>query len=61
VVERLVIGDLRVQRLDSKNGTGAHTVVWPEGTVHREADRFLRTLETGTERTYAYLLVDHLR
>jgi len=30
--------------------------------VHQEADRFLRRHEgSGTQRTYAYLLVDHLR
>ncbi|WP_455352090.1 hypothetical protein [Streptomyces sp. SYSU K217416] len=32
------------------------------GTVHAEADRFLRLHDgSGTQRTYAYLLVDHLR
>lgn len=61
MVQRLVIGDLRVQSLDRKDGLRSHTIVWPEGTAHREADRFLRTLESGTDRTYAYLLVDHLR
>jgi integrase len=36
--------------------------VWPEGAEHRDADRFLRLHEgSGTQRTYAYLLVDHLR
>jgi len=35
---------------------------WPEGTVHREADRFLRLHDSsGTQRTYAYYLVDYLR
>jgi hypothetical protein len=57
----LVIGDLRVQRLDRKDGLRSYTIVWPEGAVHEEADGFLRTLEPGTDRTYAYLLVDHLR
>lgn len=61
LVQRLVIGDLRVQSLTRKDGLRSHTIVWPEGSVHREADRFLRTLEPGTDRTYAYLLVDHLR
>lgn len=61
MVQRLVIGDLRVQSLDRKDGLRSHTIVCPEGTVHREADLFLRTLESGTDRTYAYLLVDHLR
>ncbi|MFE7803822.1 tyrosine-type recombinase/integrase [Streptomyces sp. NPDC057430] len=36
--------------------------MWPEGAVHPEADRFLRRHDgSGTQRTYAYLLVDHLR
>jgi hypothetical protein len=43
------------------DGTRAYTIVWPDGAVHTEADRFLRTREPGTDRTYAYLLVDHLR
>jgi integrase len=34
----------------------------PDGGVHDGADRFLREHEgSGTQRTYAYLLVDHLR
>ncbi|MFG2977780.1 tyrosine-type recombinase/integrase [Streptomyces sp. NPDC048331] len=38
------------------------TIVWPEGTEHRAADGFLRKYEdSGTQRTYAYVLVDHLR
>lgn len=57
----MVIGDLRVQSLGRKDGVRSHTIVCPDGTMHREADRFLRTLESGTDRTYAYLLVDHLR
>ncbi|MCM2416003.1 hypothetical protein [Streptomyces sp. RKAG290] len=33
-----------------------------EGTVHAEADRFLRLHDgSGTQRMHAYLLVDHLR
>ena len=34
----------------------------PDGGEHGQADRFLREHEgSGTQRTYAYLLVDHLR
>lgn len=59
---RVVVGDLRVQRIDRRNGRRSWTIVWPEGTEHREADRFLREHDgSGTQRTYAYLLVDHLR
>jgi integrase len=61
MVQGLVIGDLRVQQIDSKRGR-LFTIVWPEGRVHERADSFLRLHEaSGTQRTYAYLLVDHLR
>ena len=62
VGRRVVIGELRVQRIERKDGRRAWTIVWPEGTVHPEADRFLREHEgSGTQKTYAYYLVDHLR
>jgi integrase len=62
VVRHVVIGDLRVQQIQRKGGWRSWTIVWPEGTVHCEADRFLRVHDgSGTQRTYAYLLVDHLR
>jgi len=57
-----VIGQLRVQKLTRRDGLRSWTIVWPEGRVHGEADRFLRRHDgSGTQRTYAYLLVDHLR
>jgi integrase len=59
---RVVVGDLRVQRIDRRDGRRSWTIVWPEGTVHEEADRFLRVHDgSGTQKTYAYYLVDHLR
>jgi integrase len=59
---RVVVGDLRVQRLDRRNGMRSWTIVWPGGTVHEDADRFLRVHDgSGTQKTYAYYLVDHLR
>lgn len=62
MVRHVVVGDLRVQQIERKNGRRSWTIVWPEGTVHAEADRFLRVHDgSGTQRTYAYLLVDHLR
>jgi integrase len=62
MTRRVVVGDLRVQRLDRRCGRRSWTIVWPEGTVHEEADRFLRVHDgSGTQRTYAYYLVDHLR
>jgi hypothetical protein len=62
VAREVVIGQLRVQQLARRDGRRSWTIVWPEGTVHPEADRFLRQHDgSGTQRTYAYLLVDHLR
>ncbi|MGO4457286.1 tyrosine-type recombinase/integrase [Streptomyces sp. M-16] len=62
MARRVVVGDLRVQRIERKDGRRSWTIVWPEGAVHAEADRFLRTHDgSGTQKTYAYYLVDHLR
>ncbi|WP_249402324.1 hypothetical protein [Streptomyces sp. YIM 121038] len=62
MARHVVVGDLRVQQIDRKDGRRSWTIVWPEGTLYKEADRFLREYEgSGTQRTYAYLLVDHLR
>ena len=62
MARRVVVGDLRVQRIDRRDGRRSWTIVWPEGTVHEDADRFLRVHDgSGTQRTYAYYLVDHLR
>jgi hypothetical protein len=62
VALRVVVGDLRVQRIDRAGGRRSWTILWPDGSEYREADRFLRRYDgSGTQRTYAYLLVDHLR
>ena len=62
MARRVVIGELRVQRIDRDGGRRSWTIVWPDGREHSDADRFLRTHDgSGTQRTYAYLLVDHLR
>ncbi|MFE4332881.1 hypothetical protein ACFRQM_26715 [Streptomyces sp. NPDC056831] len=43
-------------------GGRSYTIVWPDCTVDEEADGFLRTHEgSGSQKTYAYYLVDHLR
>src|SRR5260370_40850766 len=58
---RVVVNDLRVQELRRQDGRFGYTIVEPDGSVHALADGFLRGLDAGTARTYAYLLVDHLR
>ncbi|MFF8911057.1 hypothetical protein [Streptomyces olivaceoviridis] len=58
----MVLGDLRVQQMRRAGGGWSYTIVRPDGSVHEEADSFLRTYEgRGTQKTYAYYLVDHLR
>ncbi|GAA3654828.1 hypothetical protein GCM10022224_017300 [Nonomuraea antimicrobica] len=62
MARRVVVGDLRVQQIHRKGGWRSWTIVWPEGSIHPEADRFLRLHDgSGTQKTYAYFLVDHLR
>lgn len=61
MASRVVIGDIRVQELVRGGGRRQFTIMRSDGTVHVAADRFLRTCGGGTDRTYAYLLVDHLR
>ena len=59
---RMVVGDLRVQQIQHSDGRRSWTIVWPEGTEYAAADQFLRRHDgSGTQRTYAYVLVDHLR
>lgn len=58
----MVLGDLRVQAMKRAGGGWSYTILWPDGTVDEESDGFLRTYEgRGTQKTYAYVLVDHLR
>ncbi|WP_406292046.1 hypothetical protein [Embleya sp. NBC_00896] len=61
VARRLVLGDLRVQELEHSSGRVSYTILEADGSVRRLADGFLRSCGGGTDRTYAYLLVDHLR
>lgn len=62
VTLKLSIGVLRVQKIRHRDGRLSYTIVRPDGRVHPEADRFLaRYGGTGSDRPYAYLLVDHLR
>ena len=58
----LIVEDFRVQPLDRRGGWRSFTILGPDGCVHEEADRFLVTFDgSGTQRTYAHYLVDHLR
>lgn len=57
-----IINDLRVQEIRHRDGSFSYTIVEPDGELHEASDRFLRDQgTTGTQRTYAYVLVDHLR
>ncbi|WP_442654194.1 hypothetical protein [Streptomyces pseudogriseolus] len=58
---RLVVDQLRVQEIVRGDGRVCYTVVDADCSVVAEADGFLRTCRAGTDRTYAYVLVDHLR
>jgi hypothetical protein len=55
------MGDIRVQEVIRGDGRVTYTIMLPDGEVHRLADGFLRAKEGGTDRTYSYLLVDHVR
>jgi integrase len=60
--QRLVVADFRVQNLERRGGWRSFTILGPDGRVHEEADQFLLVFEgSGTQRTYAHYLVDHLR
>lgn len=56
-----MIGVARVQKIVRVDGRRAYTVVDADGRIFEVADGFLRGCSTGTARTYAYRLVDHLR
>lgn len=60
-VARLILGDLRVQEVVRESGRVAYTIVDPDGRIVPTADGFLRGHDAGTARTYAFMLVDHLR
>jgi integrase len=51
-----------VQTVEHRDGQQSYLVLdVAAGVVHRRADRFLARFKEGTQRTYAYHLVDHLR
>lgn len=55
-------GDLRVQLVSYQDGRRSYVVLdVVSGAFHARADRFLASFGEGTQRTYAYHLIDHLR
>ncbi|NBE51991.1 tyrosine-type recombinase/integrase [Streptomyces boluensis] len=62
MARKLLLGQLRVQEINHRDGRVSYTIVQAGGAVHTRADRYLVKFESqGTDRTYAYYLVDHLR
>jgi hypothetical protein len=54
--------NLRVQLVNRRDGRRSYVVLdFASGSVHSRADKFLSSFGEGTQRTYAYHLVDHLR
>ena len=54
--------DLRVQLVKHRDGRRSYVVLdFVSGSVDSRADKFLSSFGEGTQRTYAYHLVDHLR
>jgi integrase len=54
--------DIRVQLVNHRGGQRSYVVLdVASGSVHNRADKFLSSFREGTQRTYAYHLVDHLR
>ena len=54
--------DLRVQEARHADGRRSYLVRdLVDRSIHERADRFLAPFDEGTQRTYAYHLVDHLR
>ncbi len=55
-------GDFRVQEVNHGQDRRSFVIIEVSASaVHRRADRFLARFGEGTQRTYAYHLVDHLR
>jgi len=54
--------ELRVQSVNHCDGRHSYLVLdVTSSSVHSRADKFLSSFGEGTQRTYAYHLVDHLR
>ncbi|WP_102922453.1 hypothetical protein [Streptomyces noursei] len=62
MAQRLALGQLRVQKVRHRDGRCSYTIFDSANGLHRTADWYLsKYASTGSDRTYAYLLVDHLR
>ncbi|WP_232109733.1 tyrosine-type recombinase/integrase [Streptomyces buecherae] len=62
MARKLVMGQLRVQEVRHRDGRISYTIVGANGDVHAAADGYLDVYAgAGTDKTYAYVLVDHLR
>jgi integrase len=58
----MVLEDLRVQKIRRADGSWSFSILWPDYTADEEAESYLRGYEgSGSQQTYAYYLVDHLR
>lgn len=62
MAQRLAMGQLRVQKVRHRNGSRSYTIFDSMSGLHPAAERYLAAYAgRGSDRTYAYLLVDHLR
>ena len=63
MARRVVVGDLRVQQLDAEGRAAVvdDRVAGGDGASRRRTGSCASHDGSGTQRTYAYLLVDHLR
>ncbi|WP_328978406.1 tyrosine-type recombinase/integrase [Streptomyces canus] len=58
----LVLDDLRVQKIRRADGSWSFSILCPDYTADEEAESYLGLYEgSGSQETYAYYLVDHLR
>ncbi|RLU96650.1 integrase [Streptomyces griseocarneus] len=57
-----MLEDLRVQKIRRADGSWSFSILRSDCTVDEEAESYLRLYEgSGSQETYAYYLVDHLR
>ena len=62
MAQRLALGQLRVQKVRHRDGRCSYTIFDSASGLHTGADWYLsKYAGMGSDRTYAYLLVEHLR